>query len=164
MTKVDTIRQLLQRMSAITDWKYALGLHIRFANPTLLYQTYPQEWIDRYASEGMFFSDPVVRWAIDHTGICDWSDLAPQDANNVLGQAADYGLKFGKVVSIGQQTKSFGFFAHGERPITTDEIAAAEAVFLELHDTTQGTDQMSETELLDLRDLNLTLGTHRSDH
>ena len=163
MTNVDTVRQLLQRMSAITDWKYALGLHVRFASPTLLYQTYPQGWIDRYASDGMFFSDPAVRWAIDHTGICDWSDLAQQDSDNVLGQAADYGLKFGKVISIGKQTKSFGFFAHGERPITTDEIAEAEAVFVELHDATQGADQMSEAKLTTLRGLNQSSSTHRSD-
>jgi len=71
-------------MSVVSDWRFALGLHVRFANPTLLYQTYPPEWIKYYNSEGLVFVDPAVRWAIANKGICDWSDLEAVDDHNVL--------------------------------------------------------------------------------
>jgi LuxR family transcriptional regulator len=111
MTKLDTIKRLLQRLSEIADWRFAVGVRIRFANPTLLYRTYPQVWIDYYDQEGLVFIDPTVGWAIANTGICDWSDLIEQDPGNVFGRAVKYGLKYGKAVSIGESNaRTFGFF------------------------------------------------------
>jgi LuxR family transcriptional regulator, quorum-sensing system regulator SdiA len=158
MTELDTIRRLLQRLSEIADWRFAVGVRIRFANPTLLYQTYPQVWIDYYNKEGLVFIDPAVRWAIANVGICDWSDLADQDSGNVLGRAADYGLKFGKAVSIGEsQSRTFGFFSHASRKIEQHEIESAKAVLEQLHQATEGIDDLTEKELSALRALNISL-------
>ncbi len=156
MIKVDTLRQLLQRLSDISDWKFALGLHIRFANPMLLYQTYPQAWIDYYNDEGLVFVDPTVRWAVANIGICDWSSLADQDQSNVLGQAAEYGLNYGKVVSIGRTSRTFGFFTHSSHEIERSAIEEAQAILEELHEATQGVELLSEDELAPLRELNLS--------
>ncbi|KFE35658.1 autoinducer binding domain-containing protein [Thioclava atlantica] len=157
MINVHTMRQGLQRLSEISDWKFALGLHIRFANPTLLYQTYPQSWVDYYSENGLVFVDPAVQWAIAHTGICDWSDLADQDESNVLGQAAEFGLRYGKVISIGKESRSFGFFAHPSKEIGRAETEEARALIEELHEMTNGVALMSEKELAPLRELNLSL-------
>ena len=153
MTKLDTISQLLQRLSEVSDWKFALGLHIRFANPTILYQTYPQSWIDYYNDEGLVFVDPAVGWAIANTGICDWSDLADQDASNVLGQAANFGLRYGKVISIGKASRTFGFFAHPTRQIERVEIEEAENILQSLHNATNGVELFSNKELTQLREI-----------
>ncbi|MEX1662148.1 autoinducer binding domain-containing protein [Thioclava sp. 15-R06ZXC-3] len=153
MINAITIRELLQRLRDVSDWTFAVGLHIRFANPTLLYQTYPQSWIDYYNDNGLVFVDPTVQWAVLNAGVCDWSDLVDQDTNNVLGQAADFGLRHGKVVAIGKDSRTFGFFAHSSRLITCAEIEAAKMILEELHEKTQGVTQLSENELVPLRDL-----------
>ena len=157
MSIVDTTRQLLQRISDVDDWKFALGLHVRFANPTLLYQTYPQPWIDYYNEEGLVFHDPAVRWAITNTGICDWSDLADQDPSNVLGQAADYGLKYGKVISIGKGWRTFGFFTHPSRELEQAKIMQAHALLEELHEITRDVELLSAKDMVRLRELNVSL-------
>jgi LuxR family transcriptional regulator len=158
MTKLDTVHRLLQRLSEIADWKFAVGVRIRFANPTLLYQTYPQSWLDYYNAEGLVFVDPAVKWAIANVGVCDWSDLADQDPSNVLVQAAEYGLKYGKVVSIGETTsRTFGFFSHALRKIQQTEIEAAKTILEELHTETEGVETFSDQELASLHALNFSL-------
>jgi LuxR family transcriptional regulator len=158
MTKLDTIKRLLQRLSEIADWRFAVGVRIRFANPTLLYRTYPQVWIDYYDQEGLVFIDPTVGWAIANTGICDWSDLIEQDPGNVFGRAVKYGLKYGKAVSIGESNaRTFGFFSHAARKIEQSEIEEARDVLEQLHQATEGIEALSDQELSALRALNYSL-------
>ncbi|MGO4909629.1 autoinducer binding domain-containing protein [Pseudorhodobacter sp. W20_MBD10_FR17] len=158
MTKLDTIKRLLQRLSEIADWRFAVGVRIRFANPTLLYRTYPRAWIDYYDKEGLVFIDPTVGWAIANTGICDWSDLVAQDKGNVFGRAAEHGLKFGKAVSIGESNaRTFGFFSHALREIEQSEIKEARDVLEQIHQATEGIEALSDQELSSLRALNYSL-------
>ncbi|WP_169739505.1 autoinducer binding domain-containing protein [Thioclava pacifica] len=118
----------MQRLTQVTDWTFALGLHIRFANPTLRYVTYPREWVDFYTEKELVFVDPAVRWAIANQGVCDWADLSDNDESDVFGAAARFGLRFGKVVAIGELDRSLGFFSHASRPITDEEIAQGQTV------------------------------------
>ena len=157
MTDLDTPKQLLLRINRIADWRFALGLHIRFANPALLYQTYPQRWVDYYNQQGLVFVDPAVRWAMANSGICDWSDLVGDDASNVFGQAADHSLRFGKIISIAKETRTFGFFTHPSRKIEDTEIDEARVVLEQLHDVTKGVELLSERDLASLRELNALL-------
>ncbi|OOY18172.1 autoinducer binding domain-containing protein [Thioclava sp. DLFJ4-1] len=151
MIDVHEMRQSLQRLGEVSDWKFALGLHIRFANPTLLYQTYPQEWMNFYTANGLVFVDPTVKWAMTHTGICDWSELADQDESNVFGQAAEFGLRFGKAIAIGETSRSAGFFTHPSRKIEDAEAEQARALLEELHEMTKGVELLPEGELERLR-------------
>lgn len=155
MDRVNTVTELLQRLSDQLDWKFALGLHIRFANPTLLYSSYPKAWVEHYSERGLAFVDPTVRWAIANVGICDWSEFTNHDTHDVMGQAAEHGLVHGKVVSIGQTSRSFGFFAHPSRPIEDDAIESARSLLQQLHDATEGVEQMSATDLAPLRELSV---------
>lgn len=158
MTKLDTIKRLLQRLSEIADWRFAVGVRIRFANPTLLYRTYPQAWLDYYDKEGLVFMDPTVGWAMSNTGICDWSDLIEQDSGNIFGQAVEYGLKFGKAVSIGESNaRTIGFFSHALRKIEQSEIEEAQLVLEQIHQATEGIEALSDQELSSLRALNYSL-------
>jgi LuxR family transcriptional regulator len=154
MVKLDTVKHHLQRLGDRSDWKYALGLHVRFANPTLVYQTYPQAWIDFYNDEGLVFVDPAVRWAMAQSGVCDWSDLAAADGAGVFGHAARFGLVYGKVVSVGDgASRSIGFFTRADRVIADDEIAQAAEILTALHDATDGVVGLPEDKLARLRAL-----------
>ncbi|MPQ92699.1 hypothetical protein F8R15_02605 [Thioclava sp. JE_KL1] len=153
MDNLRKIEDLLQRLNRVCDWTFALGLHVRFASPTLSYLTYPKEWVDYYTEKELVFVDPTVRWAISNQGICDWEDLADGDQSDVFGAAARFGLRFGKVIALGELDRSLGFFAHPSRPITQDEIEQAQTLMQELHDVTRDALDMSEEELEKLRQI-----------
>jgi LuxR family transcriptional regulator len=138
MNKVEKINAELQRLVAQGDWLFAVGLRIRFNHPTLLFQTYPEEWIAYYARNGLIFADPTVRWGMSHTGTITWAELEGDDPAGVLRQGRDHGLVHGLAVSVGDAAeRSLGFFAHADRPITAAETAIALDVMTRLHDLTQ---------------------------
>ncbi|PWE50924.1 transcriptional regulator [Thioclava sp. NG1] len=153
MDQLRVIEDRLQRLNGVTDWKFALGLHIRFANPTLSYVTYPKEWVDYYTEKQLVFVDPTVRWAISNQGICDWADLSDGDESDVFGAASRFGLRYGKVIALGELDRSIGFFAHPSRPITQEEIEQAQSLMQELHDVTRDALDMSDKELEELRQI-----------
>lgn len=139
MKQVGKINLELQRLVAASDWRFAIGLRIRFNHPTLLYQTYPDAWLAYYAQNGLLFADPTVRWGMTHTGVCDWADLEADDSAGVLRQAREHGLVHGIAVSVGEvATRSMGFFAHASRPISATERALALEVVEALHEETAG--------------------------
>jgi LuxR family transcriptional regulator len=149
MKRIQRIDLQLQRLVAVPDWSFAVGLRIRFNHPTLLFQTYPEEWIAHYARNGLLFVDPAVGWGMTNTGICDWKDLAATDAAGVLEQAAGYGLLHGIVVSVGDvTTRSLGFFASAKAPITEHHRSLAQDVVLSLHDETDGMTELPPSDLV----------------
>ena len=42
----------------MTPGGFAIGLHISYNGPSFLFQTFPQAWIDYYASNGLHLTDP----------------------------------------------------------------------------------------------------------
>ena len=157
MNPADQIRAQLDRLTAQSDWRFAIGLVIRFNKPTLMYQTYPQDWLDYYARKGLLFSDPILKWGMENFGICDWAVLRAQDAGGVMDRAAAFGLVNGIIVSTGNEvSRSVGFFAHALRPITPEETAIAKEVVERLHElslTIADTDPASLAPLLALNQL-----------
>lgn len=157
MIDVQAMHQKLQRLTEISDWTFTVGLHIRFANPTLLYTTYPKAWLDYYNANGFVFADPAVKWSMMNTGVSNWSDQAEQDEHNVFGKAYEFGLRYGKTIAIGDSSRSAGFFAHRTRKIEQAEVEQAKVLLEEMHDMTHGVEDMSPNELRPLRELNLAL-------
>jgi LuxR family transcriptional regulator len=100
-----------------------------------MYQTYPQAWLDYYARNGLLFSDPILKWGMENFGICYWGALRAQDAAGVMERAATFGLVHGIIASTGNEvSRSVGFFAHAQRPITPEETALATDVVERLHE------------------------------
>ena len=157
MNVSDQIRAQLDRLTAQSDWRFALGLIIRFNKPTLMYQTYPQAWLDYYARNGLLFADPILKWGMENFGICDWAELRAQDTVGVMERAATFGLVHGIIVSTGNEvSRSVGFFAHAQRPITPEETALATDVVERLHElslSVADTDPASLAPLLALNQL-----------
>lgn len=139
MSQIEEIRQNLARLSRICDTGFALALHIRFTRPTILYQTYPPEWIRFYRENGFMLSDPVIRWGLRETGFIRWSDIQDEDHAGVMDHAASYGLKYGVAFTLGQPssrsitglTKSVDDFSGAE----VDEMIATVTRIHELTET-----------------------------
>lgn len=158
MVNVLRVREVLTAVAAESDWQFAIGVRIRFANPTLLYQTYPDEWIRQYEDGAMLFLDPTVRWGLENQGTCRWSALVDGDDAGVMAKAAEFGLRHGIVVSVGEASaRTLGFFCRPERELTDGETAFALARVQELHDLTEGIARSGPAELTELRTLGAAL-------
>lgn len=119
-----TIDLGLARLGRFAPAGYALGLHVRFASAHIMVQTYDPAWIERYTANGHMLSDPVVLWGFANTGACRWSALGMPDPNNIMGQAAEFGLNYGVAVATGPlNSRSIGGFARSDREFTDTEIA-----------------------------------------
>lgn len=101
MSKIEEVKQRLIGLSHICDTGYALAIHIRLTSPTLLYQTYPENWIQFYTERGFMLSDPVVRWGLRETGFIRWIDIPDEDHENVLRHARDHGIHNGVAFALG---------------------------------------------------------------
>ncbi|MGP3697249.1 autoinducer binding domain-containing protein [Rhodobacter sp. NSM] len=158
MVNVRGVRDLLSAVAAYSDWHFAIGVRIRFANPMLLYQTYPSDWVNLYAEKALIFVDPTVRWGLEHPGICRWSDLQDTDEAGVMEKAAEYGLRYGIVVSVGEASaRTLGFFCRDDRELNDEEAQFALAHVQSLHDMTEGLAKASEPQLAELRNLGAVL-------
>ncbi|MBI1219841.1 MAG: transcriptional regulator [Rhodobacteraceae bacterium] len=157
MEKVQQVSQLLRDLRAMESCQYAIGVRIRFANPTLVYHSYPMAWIEEYDRLGLRFQDPTVRWGMTTTGIIRWSELVAQDAAGVFTRAADHGLRYGLGVSVGApESRTLGFFARSDRELDASETAQASRLITGLHETTEGLELESQQTLHALRILNDT--------
>jgi LuxR family transcriptional regulator, quorum-sensing system regulator SdiA len=149
------INAQLQRLITQGDWRFALGLHIRFNHPTLMYQTYPEDWVQYYAKNGLMFADPTLLWGMTNFGTCDWKDLEHLDVAGVLRQARAFGLVQGIAVSVGDvSARSLGFFTHHDTPIGDAMRETAEDVMVKLHEMTVGITDLPKARLDELASLN----------
>lgn len=140
------------RLRRLAPEGYALGLHIRFASAHIMVQTYDPVWIELYTSRGYMMCDPLVSWGFATTGTSRWSELDHPDPHNVLGQAAEFGLKFGVAVSHGPtSSRSIGGFARADREFTDDEMETISLTVLKLHEESTPPDSLTKAQRQALR-------------
>lgn len=142
----------LARLKRLAPKGYALGLHIRFASAHIMVQTYDPVWIELYTSRGYMMCDPLVSWGFSTTGAVRWSDLDHPDPHDILGQAAEHGLKFGVAVSHGlTSSRSIGGFARADREFTDDEIKKIRDTVILLHEESTPPDALTPAQRHALR-------------
>lgn len=142
----------LAKLSALAPAGYALGLHIRFASAQIMVNTYDPRWIEIYTNRGYMLCDPLVSWGGGTEGVVRWSALNHPDPHNVLGQAADYGLKFGAAVSHGPtSSRSIGGFGRSDREFTDAEMDALADLVRVLHRETEPPEPLSSAQAEALR-------------
>lgn len=152
MSKTKGLEFGLARLTELAPAGYALGLHIRFASAQIMVQTYDQRWIDIYTSQGYMMSDPLVFWGFGTEGTIRWSELNYPDPNNVMAQAAGFGLRYGIAVSHGPtSSRSIGGFARGDREFTDSEIQTIAEIVHILHRQSTPPDKLSASQLQALR-------------
>lgn len=138
LPNADSIGQALAHLKRIAPGGFAIGLHIRFVAPRLMFNSYPSEWVDVYARRSLLTVDPTVRWGLSRTGARRWEAFSPEeDPDDVLGQAAAHGLRYGVTLSIDDGGRSLAGLARSDRPLEAEEIARAGAVLERLHALTR---------------------------
>jgi len=158
MTRRASIATVLHDIDRRSPAGFAAALHIRFARPTYLFQTYAKRWNDHYSATGAHMHDPVVRWGLQNTGRVLWSDLSPYDETGFLEEAKDFGLMngvgFGIVLS---GSRSIVACARADRDFTEAETDDLERLVIDLHNLTLGPDQLSAADQRALTELSIRL-------
>jgi LuxR family transcriptional regulator len=137
---------------------YAMGLHISFTTPTYFFQSYPRPWLEYYSQAGLLMNDPTVSWCFENTGTCRWSDL--EDPANILGQAAEYGMKYGMLYATTTGgSHSMSGFARPDREFTDEEIAELVERFEALHVATKDQKALTPSTVEQLKKMSIIV-TH----
>lgn len=155
-----SIGHSLAHLKQIAPGGFAIGLHIHFAAPKLMFNCYPPEWVSTYAKQGLLLRDPTVRWAMTNEGVCPWQDIDPsEDPLGVMTQAAGFGLRHGVSISMVDGARSLGGLAHPDRPFEAAEIAEARAELARLHELTRDVETLGPAMRARLGELSIEVVT-----
>ncbi|GAA6165304.1 hypothetical protein NBRC116590_30080 [Pelagimonas sp. KU-00592-HH] len=56
----------------------------------MVLSNHDRDYLDRFLGDGLYFSGPMMRWALNNTGACSWSWVAEQIEN---GRLSDHEMK-----------------------------------------------------------------------
>jgi LuxR family transcriptional regulator len=141
--KVEAVARHLSRLGTLCDTGFALAIHIRLTAPTLLYQTYAQDWADHYSIKGYMLFDPVVHWGLTNTGRVVWDTLTDADPEGVIAAAVSFGLTHGWTYAVGpSSSRTIAGLTRSDRAHTIEEVAEIQAIVDDLHAITEGFDDL----------------------
>ena len=147
-----SVDQLLNELRTLAPAGFSAGLHIRFAAPLVYVRTYDDEWCKVYDANAFALRDPLVFWGLGVRGSTRWSNLKLPDPFNILGQAREYGLKFGAVISCGPiSSRSIVGIARSDREFTDEEIHGASLIVDALHANAEPPTELTDAQIEALR-------------
>lgn len=148
MGRNQIIDALLVELDAQAPSGYFLALHIRFAAPLMMFQTYDPVWSDHYTRNAYALRDPIVAWGISRTGATRWNEIDLPDPFGIMDEAREHGLVFGVCVSCGPVTsRTIASLARDDREFTDQEIAEISGVVLKLHNESKPPDHLTDAEI-----------------
>jgi LuxR family transcriptional regulator len=160
VSKKAIIAELLHELDRRSPAGFAVALHLRFATPAYLFQTYPKRWRELYSAKGLVMHDPTVKWGLGNTGSVRWTELEPMDTRGVLEMAKDHGIMNGITIALSSRhSRSIGSFARADREFDDAETASLSRLLSRLHDETVGAGHLSVEDEEALTDLSVRL-TH----
>lgn len=134
---ISSIRKAGSLISGIAPAGYYVGLRVGFFAPEIEINTFPVEWVEKYTIEALALSDPLRHWALTNTGVMRWSGIIGSASNPVLDAYADFGCRYGAVMSISRKNektkRSIGYFSRTDRELTDEEIRDICKVLLTAH-------------------------------
>lgn len=138
MSKKLGIDFILRQLTVLAPAGYSVGLHIRFAAPLILYQNYPQAWLDLYTEQAYVVRDPMVGWGFSTVGAIRWSEIPFPDTFGVFDQARKFGLNYGVAVAVGPMySRTIAGIARSDREFTDAEMVEISRLIEILHEETE---------------------------
>ena len=134
MSQVAGIDTILIELDAFSPKGYFVGLHIRFASPLIMFQTYDAAWTDIYTERGYALRDPMIAWGFTADGAIRWRDIPVPDTFGIMAEAREHGLTYGVAVSCGPlNSRTIAGCARDDREYLDEEITAIEKIVQRLH-------------------------------
>ena len=88
MERNQVIDAELKDLGDLAPAGYFVALHIRFAAPLLMFQTYDPSWADHYTKNAYALRDPMIAWGISRTGATRWSAIDLPDPFGIMATSA----------------------------------------------------------------------------
>jgi len=142
----------LHALTLLAPAGYFIGLHIRFTSPLMTFSTYPQGWTDHYTANAYALRDPIVAWGLSTEGTARWGELNIPDPFNIMGKAAEFGMKYGVAVAVGAVTsRTIGSVARSDREFRDEEAEEVSQLIRRLHQMTEPPDSLTKAQIEALR-------------
>lgn len=152
MSGNNALDPVLDDLAELAPAGYFVGLHIRFAAPLLTFQTYDRRWLDHYTEQAYALRDPIIAWGFAIEGVSRWSEITIPDPFGILRQAAEYGLKYGVVVSCGPiRSRTIAGASRNDREFETSEMDRVGALVARLHELTEPPEKLTRAQADALR-------------
>jgi len=146
------IEQYTARLSNLAPGGYSFSLHIRFAMPLLIHQTFPKGWMDLYTKEAYALRDPIIAWGFSQIGTQRWSEFEIPDPFGIFEQARDFGMQFGFAVSCGpMSSRTIASAAREDREFTDGEMEDFAKMINQLHNITEPPKSLTDAQIEALR-------------
>ncbi|PKP85555.1 MAG: LuxR family transcriptional regulator [Alphaproteobacteria bacterium HGW-Alphaproteobacteria-2] len=143
---------VLDDLAELAPAGYFVGLHIRFAAPLLTFQTYDRRWLDHYTEQAYALRDPIIAWGFAAEGVSRWSEITIPDPFGILRQAAEYGLKYGVVVSCGPiRSRTIAGASRNDREFEASEMDRVGRLVARLHELTEPPEKLTRAQADALR-------------
>ncbi|WP_093362481.1 autoinducer binding domain-containing protein [Tropicimonas isoalkanivorans] len=147
-----TIDRELKALQALSPAGYFVGLHIRFTAPLLTYQTYNAAWIEHYTANAYAMRDPMTAWGFSTEGAARWSEIQIPDPFGIMGEAADFGLKYGVQIAVGPiSSRTIAGSARADREFEDEEISAIADIVRRLHALAEPPEKLTTAQVEALR-------------
>ncbi|WP_417243594.1 autoinducer binding domain-containing protein [Celeribacter sp.] len=152
MSSPAEMTRLLSKLGGLSPSGYSTALHIRYASPLFMDLSYPSDWIEHYTINAFALRDPMIAWGLSCEGTTRWSETGLPDPFNIMGQAADYGLKYGVSVSCGEvRSRSIVASARADREFTDAEMKEIAKIARILHQVSEPRQQLTPAQVQALR-------------
>lgn len=152
MSGKNALDPVLDDLAELAPAGYFVGLHIRFAAPLLTFQTYDRRWLDHYTEQAYALRDPIIAWGFATEGVSRWSEITIPDPFGILRQAAEYGLKYGVVVSCGRiRSRTIAGASRNDREFETSEMDRVGWLVARLHELTEPPEKLTRAQADALR-------------
>ena len=143
-----SLTELYDELRDLSPQGYAVGLHIRFASPTIYHSCYPADWVAYYNANSYYLRDPLVFWCIGTAGTARWSEIPLPDPFNVLKKAAAFGMNYGVVSSYGPITsRSMVGICRSDREFSDEEMARLADITVQLHIRARPTSDLTKAQI-----------------
>lgn len=152
MSNRPAINNLFDHLGELSPVGYAAGLHIRFAAPLIAVNTYCKEWAEHYTANAYGLRDPIIGWGLSCEGTIRWSEIELPDPFNIMGQAEEYGLKYGAAVACGPiHSRTIVGSGRKDREYMDSEIEELRRIVMMLHEIAEPPTELTPAQAQALR-------------
>ncbi len=90
----------------------------------------------------------MITWGFSETGVQRWSAMNIPDPFDILGQAREFGMNYGIIVSCGlMKSRTIASGCRSDREFTADEMSAYSKLIKHLHDITQPPQALTDAQI-----------------
>jgi len=152
MSKAPVLDLLMHEMSLAAPGGFAVGLHIRYVSPLIMVNTYPDDWQEVYTAKLYGLRDPTLAWGLSHNGTRRWSQIGLPDPFGILPEAAQYGMVYGMIASIGpMSSRTIAGATRADREFTDSEMELIQRLVQRMHDLSEPPARLSKPQVEALR-------------